>query len=303
MKHSFNISRISTASAPLLSAMVLAGAFAVLADGAEAGPTQKSASPMPLLAKAEPSTMALSRPTVTAPISPPTSMLAQQTSANDSQGSRALLIPYRETILVSPIVGRINRINGELGGSFREGATLVEFDCKENHAKLRMAEAEYNSALQGHEGKLRLQGLEAAGELEVATAAALMEKAKAQIEINKIQIEQCTVAAPFAGRIVKMSVKQHQGVNVGQSMIEVVSAGMPKVRVNAPSKWLAWLKPGKHFELQIDETGKSYTAEITSVNGRVDAASQSIEIEGRLRGSNPELLAGMSGNARFRPRH
>ena len=237
----------------------------------------------PLLAKVE--------PVLSAPLVPTVSI--------DVQGSRALLVASRETILVSPMVGRIERIHGDMGSYFRQGATLVEFDCKEFHAKLRMAEAEYNAAQQGHEGKLRLQGLEAAGELEVATAAAMMEKAKAQIELNKIQIQQCKIEAPFAGRIVKMAVKQHQGVNVGQSMLEVVSAGMPKVRVNAPSKWLVWLRPGMQFQLHIDETGKTYTAEVASLNGRVDAASQSIEIEARLKGNNPELLAGMSGNARF----
>jgi membrane fusion protein, multidrug efflux system len=217
----------------------------------------------------------------------------------DARAIRALLVPQRETTLVSQIVGRIDRINGDLGSSFRQGATLIQFDCSEYNARLKMADAEFNSAQQSHEGKIRLQGLNAAGEIEVATAAAAMEKAKAQIELTKTQIRQCTVDAPFAGRVVKMNVRQHQGVNVGQSMLEIISAGPPKIKLNAPSKWLAWLKPGVVFELQVDETGKYYQAAVTSLNGRVDAVSQSIEIEGRVIGPHPELLSGMSGNARF----
>ena len=82
-------------------------------------------------------------------------------------------------------------------------------------------------------------------------------------------------------------------------MLEIVSAGAPKVRLNAPSKWLSWLKPGVIFELQVDETGLFYSASVVSLNGKVDAASQSIEIEGRVNGNYPDLLPGMSGNARF----
>ncbi len=223
-----------------------------------------------------------------------------QSSVNlDARAVRALLVPQRETILVSQIVGRIDRLDGDLGSSFRQGATLVYFDCSEYQARLKMADAEFGAAAQAHEGKIRLQGLNAAGEIEVATAAAAMEKAKAQIELTKTQIRQCRVDAPFAGRIVKMNVKQHQGVNVGQPMLEIISAGPPKIKLNAPSKWLTWLKPGLIFELQVDETGKYYQAVVTSLNGRVDAVSQSIEIEGRVNGPQADLLPGMSGNARF----
>ena len=38
---------------------------------------------------------------------------------------------------------------------------------------------------------------------------------------------------------------------------------------------------------------------VSAINGRVDAASQSVEVEGTVRGAFPELLAGMSGNAVF----
>ena len=54
------------------------------------------------------------------------------------------------------------------------------------------------------------------------------------------------------------------------------------------------------LEIEIDETGRAYQAVVSAINGRVDAASQSIEIEGMVRGAYPELLPGMSGNAVFK---
>lgn len=214
---------------------------------------------------------------------------------------RVLLIPQRETTVVAQIVGQINRLGGDLGSAVAQGAPLVVFDCTELTARMKMSEAELTTAREQHEAKIRLQGLNAAGEMEVALAAAAVEKARGQIDLSRAQMRQCVIAAPFAGRIVKLHVKQFQGVNVGQPLVDMVSSGPLKLKLNAPSRWLVWLKPGVKFDIRIDETGKTYPAVVTALNGRVDAASQSIEIEGRVNGTFNELLAGMSGNAQFVP--
>ena len=212
---------------------------------------------------------------------------------------RVLLIPEKETTLVSQMVGRVVSLGGGIGDAFRAGAQLVRFDCSESQARLRMAEAELNSAQENLGAKQRLQALKAAGDVEVSLAVAAVDKAKAQIDLSRVQLRLCAVPAPFAGRIVKLHVREFQGVNVGQPLMDIVASGPLKLRLNVPSRWLRWLKAGASFDVQIDETGKQYPANVTAINARVDAVSQSVEIEGRIGGAFPELLAGMSGTARF----
>jgi membrane fusion protein (multidrug efflux system) len=212
---------------------------------------------------------------------------------------RVLLMPARETTLVAQMVGRIDRLGGELGGAFKQGAPLVVFDCTEQEARLRMADAEHDAARLQHETKLRLQGLNAAGDSEVQLAATAVARSQAQVELARQQTSLCRIDAPFSGRIVKLHVRPFQGVAVGQPLLELVSAGPPKLRLNAPSRWLSWLKPGVVFGIAIDETGRSYPAVVTAINARVDAVSQSIEVEGVVRGAHADLLVGMSGTAQF----
>ncbi len=216
-----------------------------------------------------------------------------------SQTPRVLLVPAQETTLVSQMVGRVNSLAGSIGTSFRAGQPVIRMECSEHDAKLRIAEAEYNSAKENLDAKKRLFELRAAGEVEVSMAASAADKARAQIEYAKTQIRLCSIPAPFSGRIVKLHIREFQSVNVGAPLVDIVSAGSLKTRLNAPSKWLTWLKPGTKFMVHIDETGKSYPASVTAVNGRVDAVSQSIEIEGQVNGAYSELLAGMSGSAKF----
>ncbi len=214
-------------------------------------------------------------------------------------GVRVLLAPDTETVLLAQTVGRITSLNGSLGSRVAKGQLVVGMDCSENAARLKMSQAELASARETYDSKVRLKGLDAAGDIEVSLAAAAVARADGQIEMTKAQIKNCSVVAPFSGRIAKMHVKPFQGVNAGQPLFDLVGEGAPRLRLNVPSKWLRSIKVGTPFQVEIDETGKTYKATVAAINARVDAVAQTIEIEARVTGKFAELLAGMSGTARF----
>lgn len=219
----------------------------------------------------------------------------------DASRVRVLLAPEIETTLVSPMAGRIAVVNVGLGESFTAGKTLLRFVCDEQQARLEMANAELSSARETYEAKRRMKELQQAGRVEVAVAASNAEKAQAQVKLLRVQLDYCTLNAPFDGRVVKIAVKAHQGVNQAQPLLEVVSAGPLKLRLNVPAKWVMWLRTGATFEVAIDETAKTYQARVSAVNGRIDAVSQTVEIEATIADQAPELLPGMSGTAQFKP--
>ena len=221
-------------------------------------------------------------------------------AAADPSAIRVLLAPELETTLVAQMVGRITTLNAALGARVAKGRTVVAFDCSESQARLQMAQAEHAAAYETMDVKSRLQKLEAAGESEVTLAEAAVNRAKAAIALSRAQLGQCNVAAPFSGHVVRVHVKPHQGVNVGSPLVELVSDGPLKVRLNAPSRLLRDLKVGTPFEVRIDETGKTYPAKVTAINARVDAVAQTVELEGRIDGKPTELLAGMTVVARFK---
>ena len=235
-----------------------------------------------------------------APAAPVTPVAPAAAPAGDASAVRVLLAPELETTLVAPMVGRISALNASLGARVAKGRTIVSFDCSEAAARLQMAQAEYAGAKETLDVKNRLLKLEAAGESEVLLANAAADKANAAIRLSSAQVGQCTVVAPFTGRIVRVHVKTYQGVNVGSPLVEMVSEGPLKVRLNAPSRLLRTLRDGTPFSVEIDETGKTYQAKVTAINARVDAVAQTVELEGRIAGKNPELLSGMTGLARFK---
>ena len=55
---------------------------------------------------------------------------------------------------------------------------------------------------------------------------------------------------------------------------------------------LSQLQISTPFEVRINETGSTYPAKVTAINARVDAVAQTVELEARMAGNQPELLAG-----------
>lgn len=212
---------------------------------------------------------------------------------------RVLLIPQQETTLVASTGSQIQTLNASLGSTFKRGNLLVQFDCSRLDARRGIAEAELVSAKTSLNAKERLQALQAAGDVEVAMAQAIVQKAEAELNLADVQIRQCSIFAPYSGRVVKRHVARYQGVTIGDPLLDIVSLGRLKLRLNVPSRWLVWLKRGAKFSVHVDETGQHYPAKVSAINARVDAASQSIEIEGEVQGRHRELLAGMSGSATF----
>jgi membrane fusion protein (multidrug efflux system) len=234
--------------------------------------------------------------TLPAPAQTPT---GQAGALVDPNAIRVQLSPELETTLAAQMAGRISTMNATLGMAVAKGRTIVVFDCSEANAKLHMAEAEYTMARETLETKVRLRKLEAAGDMEVTLASAAADRAQAAIAVSHAQTAQCTVLAPFSGRIVKLHVKPYQGVSMGSPLVELVSDGPLKLRLNVPSKLLRSLRIGSPFEVDIEETGKTYPAKVTAINARVDAVAQTLELEARINGRPSGLLSGMTGIARF----
>lgn len=220
-------------------------------------------------------------------------------NADDPNAIRVLLSPQLETALAAQMVGRVAALQAGLGVHVQEGQLLVQFDCAETQARLKMAQAESAAARETLGVKQRLRKLDAAGDTEVTLARIDVQRSAAAIEVARAQLAHCEIKAPFEGRVVRVHVKPHQSVNVGAPLVELVSEGPLKLRMNVPSRLLRTVQVGSPVEVDILETGRTYAAQVSAINARVDAVAQTIELEASLADTPPELLPGMSGVARF----
>lgn len=206
-----------------------------------------------------------------------------------------------ETVISSPIVGQVLQMPTRPGTRFAKDEVLIRYECTENEARSQIAESELTAASEGLEAKLRLKGMNAASEIEVTTAAAQVAKAQAQLRLTRHQVSQCRIIAPFDGFVVRVMGKPFQTATVGQPLIEIITAGTPRLRVSADSRLFTRIQVGTPLLITIDETGLSYAAQVSMVNARIDPVNQSFEMEARIVGQSQGLLPGMSGSATIVP--
>jgi RND family efflux transporter MFP subunit len=230
----------------------------------------------------------------------PASMAANPALQREEPSEVPLLVHAgEETTLSSQMAGKIRRLQIGLGDNVRAGATLIEFDCSEQIAQQQAAAAEYRGARESHLSRLRLQGLGAAGELDVTLAAAAAEKARSQLALRESLTAYCTVVAPFSGKVARLRVKVAESVPAGQALLDLVNPASLRGQVFVPAAWATWLRTGSEVEVTFKDTGRKYRARVAKLNARVEGVSQQLELEVRFEGANVGLLPGMVGTAVF----
>ncbi len=212
---------------------------------------------------------------------------------------RAQLNAQHSSILSSEMAAKITQLNVQEGERFKQGDLLVAFNCSEQQAQLKKAQAVEQAAEKTYSVNSRLTKLNSMSPLELEMAAAEVAKAKADIALMGAMLQKCTITAPFSGRVAERRVQRYQYVNPGEPILDILDDSQLEVTALVPSSWLKWLKPGYEFKVFLEETQREYPAKVKMVGARIDAVSQSIKITGVITGKTDELLAGMSGRAIF----
>lgn len=241
-----------------------------------------------------------------APIAPANSTLAPRPAAlpraaMERQDIRAQLTPRRYTTIAAEIGAKVSAIAKTEGSAFSAGQVLVNFDCSMQQAQEEKAQAELESAEQTLRANLRLQELNSVGQLELDLSQSAMRKAQAELGAHKAVLAKCQVVAPFGGRVAEQKVREQQFVQAGQPLLDIIDDSVLELEFLVPSVWLRWFKTGRSFQVQIDETQKTYPARLIRVGARVDPVSQSVKVAAAIQGKFPELMAGMSGKVLLNP--
>lgn len=219
----------------------------------------------------------------------------------ERQEIRAQLMPRRFTTVVAEVGAKINRLPVAEGGTIKAGQLLVGFDCSLQQSLLQKARAEQNGAQLTVKANQRLLELNSIGQLELDLSRAALDRASAEVGAQQAVLAKCSIQAPYAGRIAEQKVREQQFVQPGQALLDIFDDSVLELEFLVPSHWLGWLKVGQKFDVEIDETKRTYPAKFLRIGARVDPVSQSVKVTAAIDGQFPELIAGMSGRVKVAP--
>ena len=114
---------------------------------------------------------------------------------------RGIVKAVNEASISSDLGFRITELPFREGQSFRKDDTLAAFDCEGLKSELRSAEARQAAEQLTDQNNARLAKLNAVGRFEVQLSKAKADQAAAETDTFRIKLDQCTIKAPFDGRV------------------------------------------------------------------------------------------------------
>jgi RND family efflux transporter MFP subunit len=229
-----------------------------------------------------------------------THAVAQPASSQTAAPPIGAQVVARSTApLAAPMAGQLIVFPAVDGEEVREGQLLARFNCAQQEAVRKRAQAELVKRQDILQTQQALKALNAYSKADFAAARNDVEVAKAELGLAQTAIDNCEVKAPFSGRVAGTSVRNFQFVQAGAPLLDLVDDRDLEVELIVSSTLLAWLKPGADVRVHVSETQQDYAARITRLSGKVDAASQTIKVYGKILGDVSSLLPGMSGVAKF----
>lgn len=220
-------------------------------------------------------------------------------------GMRAQLVAVRHAVISSELAAKISSLPVREGQSFRQGETLVAYDCALHRARLERTTQAEKAAREKLKVAEQLDTLGSISQSDVVQARAAVSVAQAESGVERVMVRRCTVSAPFAGRVGETYVRAAEHVAEGKELLSIYDDSAFEVEAIVPSRWMAWLKAGYPMKITVDETGQTYAATVARIAGSVDPVSQTVKLVGQLsnhrnKGSAP-LLPGMSGSVHINP--
>jgi membrane fusion protein (multidrug efflux system) len=104
-------------------------------------------------------------------------------------------------------------------------------------------------------------------QVDVGTAAAAVEAARARLEAAELMLGYTTITAPIDGTVTRKSVEVGQIVQPGQGLMTLIPLQDTWVTANFKETQLADVKPGQRAEIQVDMYGKSVIGHVDSIAG------------------------------------
>jgi multidrug resistance efflux pump len=196
---------------------------------------------------------------------------------------------------------------------FRDGvASDLDYESAKkdltiSEANLVLSEAQQKTELQTArkavtDAEIKLEMTLVSLSPELATAEKDVAIAQSNLRSAEKELKSCVIRAPFKGRVKRLAVNNHELVQKGQNLIEVVDDSTLLAQFLVPSNEIQSIKRGQEVSIKVIELEQSVKATISHISATIDPASQSFMVYAEIDNGKQALRSGMRGILIFTPK-
>lgn len=225
--------------------------------------------------------------------------VANRSQAQQPQASTPNLAvmfePKVQAVLPAEVSTLVLKVEKEMGEQFRKGDPLFLLDKETFVQNLKKAQATSRAAAANYQAAQRLRQDKTNSVTDLEYAARDLATADANAVLARKDLDACVVHAPFAGRVKKVMVHEHEWVDRGKPLIEIVDDSVLMAKILLPSWSIGRLPLGMVVQITVNETGEMVSGKVARLGEVIDAASSTYEVQVEVDNARRTLRAGMTG--------
>lgn len=226
------------------------------------------------------------------------------------QRAPAEVMPLNDSLLAAEVNAVVRVIGADVGAAVRRGELLVELDPSDFRLQLEAAEAALASArARRDDARVKLDRARRLGseqyvsedellsrETALAVADADIRSARAQAEVARLNLERCTVEAPFDGVIRSRAAQVGAYVTVGAPLVRVTQTDALELDADLPVAAAGRLENAT--EIWFESLGERWPVRVERLSPVVDSDRRSRRARFQFTAERPP--AGRSGEVVWR---
>jgi membrane fusion protein (multidrug efflux system) len=228
---------------------------------------------------------------------PPAAVTTAKAEMQPWQGvisSIGSLRAVRGVDLATEVSGLVRSVEFRSGEDVAAGQLLVQLNADAERANLRALEVTADLAQTVLERDRQQFAIGAISKAVLDADEHDLRLKRRQIEQQAAVVDRKAVQAPFAGRLGITTLQPGQYLNPGDRIVSLQQIDRLYVDFSLPQQDVARVHRGQTVKLSVDAwPGKSFTAQVSTIDPRVDSATRTLQLQAVVPNPRRELLPGM----------
>jgi HlyD family secretion protein len=129
-------------------------------------------------------------------------------------------------------------------------------------------------------------------ELQIAEADIQIQESS--ILLTRLNIERCTLKAPFSGKVLQKYTEANSYVQKGDSLLEIVASSELELLLEIPERFVRLVQEKTSFSFTVDAfPGESFQGEVITLIPLADAQSRNVQLRAKILNAPEKLFQGM----------
>jgi RND family efflux transporter MFP subunit len=251
--------------------------------------------------------------------------VVEEDALTDEQRIPAEILPSRRAALKAKSAGTLLRLKKRLGDVVAAGELIGNIDAGTLPAEVKRAEAlaliatarkdrqavvveqlkrdlarKVKLESEGATSRTERERVEndiALAEADLSIAAAEETRAKADVDILRMKLEDTRVVSPFSGRVARIHVDEGSDVTPGTALLDVVADTTPHVAFSVRESERARLRVGAPVDMRVPNASGGFDivrGEVERIGAELDPSTRTLQVEAKLLvdANTPMLMPG-----------